>query len=85
MDGVLAHVDKLHAPTAIASTLTCLLTHTLCCAAAMLLLPHCTAAVQGGSTGYKGAGNKSDLDNHANQLNPNNPNFQGSGGQQQRK
>jgi hypothetical protein len=42
-------------------------------------------ATQGGSTGYKGAGNKADLDNHANQLNPNNPAHQGSGGQQQRK
>jgi hypothetical protein len=34
---------------------------------------------QGGSTSYGGRGDKADLDNHANQLNPNNPRYGGGG------
>lgn len=36
-------------------------------------LPH--HHLQGGSTGYAGKGDKADLDNHAQQLNPNNPKY----------
>jgi hypothetical protein len=43
--------------------------------AVLLLLLSC---VQGGSTGYQGKGDKADLDNHAQQLNPNNPKYQGN-------
>ena len=31
---------------------------------------------KGHTPGYSGTGTKADLDNHGNQLNPNNPNFQ---------
>jgi hypothetical protein len=33
----------------------------------------------GHKAGYKGKGDKQDLDNHSNQLNPNNPEYEGEG------
>ncbi|KAF6206497.1 hypothetical protein GE061_017730 [Apolygus lucorum] len=38
--------------------------------------PTHTPTGPGHAAGYQGAGTKSDVDNHANQLNPNNPQYQ---------
>jgi hypothetical protein len=44
--------------------------------------PRCRSPThrQGGNVGYQGQGTKADLDNHAKQLNPNNPLYQPRGG-----
>jgi len=67
-----AHAFRLygtHSPKSAAATVSL----TLSLSIRALLRVNVYGCVQGGSSGYGGKGDKSDLDNHADQLNPNNP------------